>query len=276
MDCISLKIRGEQWVVYPKGLKFPKAFARLYPFRGRGFVSAALWLLNRIGADSVILPRRPNALLFDDVACFWPSRRRSTGRYYGYRVRNGVIVEYLKFGVTDAECVMLRREAENVSRILAIAPRSFVVPKCVGLEEKSGTLIVRYEPLPESAVDVPLSEGWRSKIRWAQKEIAAAGYQHGDFGRHNCKACGNDLWILDWEELSSTLPSLLDEVSFGVMEDYYIWGKTIDAISSELMNRYSGRKSELFCAVCSMRDRRIALGEELLLALERRCEHADP
>lgn len=201
----ELKIRGERWLAYPKGMRFPRAFRSNYPFRGRGIVAKVLYAINLIGIDKVLLPLMGDKLLdeidIDNVAYFWPSVRRSASRFYGYRVNDGSVVEYLKFGLTDKEKDRLRHEAENGSKALAIADRTFEVPQCVGIEERNGILVVRYEPLPEASTDVPVTEKWYSTVDAARKQIADAGYSHGDFSWHNFKTDGRRLWILDWEEM---------------------------------------------------------------------------
>lgn len=263
MDCLSLRIRGETWVSYPVGMRFPPAFACLYPFRGRGIVSHALYVLNLLRLDRFLLPRGEISLPFDDIACFWPSARRSVGRFYGYRVADGKIMEYIKFGVSDAEKKALRQEAENVGKVCAIQARSFSVPKCLGLEENGGVLAVRYEPLPVDAVNVPLTDVWIERIGKAIEEISAAGYQHGDFGWHNCKVAKGRLWILDWEEMRTDHPGLVDAVSFYAM----MWGSNcklkLPMVWEKLAEKFPGRECDILAALRSMARRRIAYGVEL-------------
>lgn len=198
-------------------MRFPKSFRRNYPFRGRGIVAKVLYAINRIGIDKVLLPLADDKLLewidIDNVAYFWPSSCRSTSRFYGYRVKDGAVVEYLKFGLTDKEKDKLRQEADNVSKALAIADRTFEVPQCIGVEERNGVLVVRYEPLPETATDVPVAVAWYSKVDAVRKQIADAGYSHGDFSWHNFKIDGHKLWILDWEEMREGVDPLVDQTS---------------------------------------------------------------
>lgn len=217
MSYSELRIRGERWVAYPKGMRFPGSFRKNYPFRGRGIVAKVLYAINRIGIDKVLLPLADEKLLdaidIDNVAYFWPSSRRSTSRFYGYRVNDGSVVEYIKFGLTDKEKDRLRQEADNVSKALAIADRTFEVPKCIGVEERNGVLVARYEPLPEAAEDVPVADAWYSKVDAVRKQITYAGYSHGDFSWHNFKTDGRRLWILDWEEMREGVDPLIDQTS---------------------------------------------------------------
>ena len=204
-------------MAYPEGMDFPKSFCRNYPFRGRGIIARILYAINRIGVDRRLLPLVDDKLLdgigIDNVAYFWPSARRSTSRFYGYRVGNGSVVEYLKFGLTNKEKEKLRQEADNVSKVSAIADGTFEVPQCVGVEERNGVLVVRYEPLPETAADVPVTDAWYSRVDVVRKQIADAGYSHGDFSWHNLKTDGRKLWILDWEEMREGVDPLIDQTS---------------------------------------------------------------
>lgn len=224
-------------MAYPKGMRFPGSFRKNYPFRGRGIVAKVLYAINRIGIDKVLLPSADDKLLdgidIDNVAYFWPSARRSTSRFYGYRVNNGLVVEYLKFGLTDKEKDRLRQEADNVSRALAIADRTFEVPKCIGVEERNGVLVARYEPLPETAEDVPAADAWYSKVDAVRKQIAYEGYSHGDFSWHNFKTDGRRLWILDWEEMREGVDPLIDQTSLEYGYAIYWRHKPIDAVMKD-------------------------------------------
>lgn len=237
MSYSELRIRGERWVAYPKGMRFPRSFRKNYPFRGRGIVAKVLYAINRIGIDKVLLPSADDKLLdgidIDNVAYFWPSARRSTSRFYGYRVKDGSVAEYLKFGLTDMEKDKLRQEASNVSKALAIADRTFEVPKCIGVEERNGVLVARYEPLPEAAEDVPVAEGWYSRVDAARRQIADAGYSHGDFSWHNFKTDGRRLWILDWEEMREGVDPLVDQTSLEYGYAIYWQHKPIDAVMKD-------------------------------------------
>lgn len=228
MRFLELRVRGERWLAYPCGMRFPRSFRRNYPFRGRGIVAKILYAINRVGADRLFLPTVKDDLLegmnIDDVAYFWPSRKRSVSRFYGYRVDGASIMEYLKFGQSDAEKRTLQREAENVFKALTIPNRDFEVPQCVGMEDKPGCFVVRYEPLPETVHDVPVTVEWFARVDRARRQIADAGYSHGDFSWHNFKTDGRRLWILDWEEMSSALPPMVDEISLKIGYDIY-WRK---------------------------------------------------
>ena len=247
MSYCELRIRGERWLAYPKGMRFPKSFCRNYPFRGRGVVAKALYATNRIGIDKLFLPSVADNLLdaidIDNVAYFWPSAKRSTSRFYGYRVKDGVVVEYLKCGLTDAEKDVLRQEASNVSKALEIVNRDFEVPQCIGVEDKAGVLVARYAPLPEIATDVPVEEAWYSRVDAVRKQIAEAGYSHGDFSWHNFKTDGRKLWILDWEEMREGVDSLVDQTSLEYGYAIYWRHKPIELTMKGFdMNRLSAVK----------------------------------
>lgn len=265
---IGLNVKGERWVSYPSGLDFPMAFASCYPFRGRGIVSHILYCLNKCHLDRVLLPRvRPPNVplsLWSDVAFFWPSCKRSTGRFYGYRVIGGEIGEYLKFAITDVERKALRREAINVRKARAFAGAAFNVVECKGIEDTGCLTIARYSALPSTAKNLPVDEKWLGRIGKARRTIAEAGFQHGDFGWHNLKVDANDqLWILDWEEMDDALPKLTDEVSFYAMLDHYNRGKSVEEVWRSLCRTHSGETDELYKAIRSMNDRDIAMGREL-------------
>lgn len=240
-------MRGERWLAYPCGMRFPRAFRRNYPFRGRGVIAKILYAINRVGADRVFLPTVKDNLLsginFDDVAYFWPSRIRSVSRFYGYRVDAGAVKEYLKFGQTDTEKRILQREAENVSKALAIPNRDFDVPKCLGMEDKPGCFVVRYEPLPEAAHDVPVAAEWFDRIDRVRRQIADAGYSHGDFSWHNFKTDGRRLWILDWEEMRTGVDELIDRTSLEYGYAIYWQHKPLDLVMKGFdMNRVAAVK----------------------------------
>ena len=244
MNYSELRIRGERWLAYPKGMRFPRSFRRNYPFRGRGIVAKVLYALNRIGIDKLFLSSVADNLLdgiaIDNVAYFWPSAKRSTSRFYGYRVRDGKVSEYLKCGLTEAEKAVLRREASNVSKALEIGNRDFEVPQCLGVEERAGVLVARYEPLPEIATDVPVAEEWYSRVDAVRKQIASAGYSHGDFSWHNFKTDGRKLWILDWEEMREGVDPLVDQTSLEYGYAIYWRHKPIELTMKDFdMNRVS-------------------------------------
>lgn len=247
MRFLELKVRGERWLAYPCGMRFPRSFRSNYPFRGRGIVAKILYVTNRVGVDKVLLPTMKDDLLegmnIDDVAYFWPSRKRSTSRFYGYRVDGASIMEYLKFGQSDAEKRTLRREAENVSKALAIPNRDFEVPQCVGMEDKSGCFVVRYEPLPDAVHDVPVTVDWFARVDKARRQIADAGYSHGDFSWHNFKTDGRRLWILDWEEMRTGADELIDRTSLEYGYAIYWQHKPLDLTMNGFdMNRVAAVK----------------------------------
>jgi len=244
---LELRVRGERWLAYPLGMKFPRSFRRNYPFRGRGIVAKILYALNRVGVDNVLLHRVEDGLLegigIEDVAYFWPSHKRSTSRFYGYKVDGGAVKEYLKFGQSDAEKRILRHEAENVANALAIPNRDFEVPQCVGMEEKPGCFVVRYEPLPDAVHDVPVTVEWFARVDRARRQIAGAGYSHGDFSWHNFKTDGQRLWILDWEEMRTGVDELIDRTSLEYGYAIYWQHKPLDlAMKGFDMNRVAAVK----------------------------------
>ncbi len=197
--------------------------------------------------DRMLLPTMKDDLLegmnIDDVAYFWPSWKRSVSRFYGYRVDGASVMEYLKFGQSDAEKRTLQREAENVSKALSIPNRDFEVPQCVGMEDKPGCFVVRYEPLPETVHDVPVTAEWFARVDRARRQIADAGYSHGDFSWHNFKTDGRQLWILDWEEMRSGADELIDRTSLEYGYAIYWQHKTLDlAMKNFDMNRLSAVK----------------------------------
>ena len=247
MRFLELRVRGERWLAYPCGMKFPRSFRRNYPFRGRGIVAKILYAFNRIGLDKMLLPTVKDDLLEgignDDVAYFWPSRKRSTSRFYGYRVDGGAVMEYLKFGQSDAEKCILQQEAENVSKALSIPNREFEVPPCVGMEDRPGCFVVRYEPLPDAVYDVPVTSEWFARIDRARRQIADAGYSHGDFSWHNFKTDGRRLWILDWEEMRTGVDELIDRTSLEYGYAIYWQHKPLDLTMKGFdMNRLAAVK----------------------------------
>ena len=247
MRFLELRVRGERWLAYPCGMKFPRSFRRNYPFRGRGIVAKILYAFNRVGVDNVLLHRVEDGLLegigSEDVAYFWPSHKRSTSRFYGYKVDGGAVKEYLKFGQSDAEKRILRHEAENVANALAIPNRDFEVPQCVGMEEKPGCFVVRYEPLPDAVHDVPVTVEWFARVDRARRQIAGAGYSHGDFSWHNFKTDGQRLWILDWEEMRTGVDESIDRTSLEYGYAIYWQHKPLDlAMKGFDMNRVAAVK----------------------------------
>ena len=269
---------GELWVAYPAGLRFPAAFAQCYPFRGRGIVSKVLYSLNRLHIDKVLLRETEMVPFVKDiagaegVAFFWPSRKRSSGRFYGYRVKGNRLYEYWKIGTSDLERIALRREAENVEVACRISGGTFEVPRLLGVKDENGMTVARYQPLPEDAKSLPLTAKWMDRVMKARDAIYSAGYQHGDFGWHNLKISGDSLWILDWEEMSDKLPPLTDEISFESMLDYYNLGKPLNEVWKKIeqkcvCNIYN--KVDVENALKSMCDRRIAMGAELFRFVQR-------
>lgn len=225
-----LSMRGELWVAYPSGMRFPAAFAQCYPFRGRGIVSKLLYFLNKTRCDGILPKREDFAPLSEDfsvaseVAFFWPSKKRTSGRFYGYKIGERRIVEYWKIGVSDVERRIIRREADNAEKARAFANGVFKVPGLIDIGDIGANTVARYEALPDDAMILPLTEKWIGKVDEARNAISAAGYRHGDFSWHNFKASGDDLWILDWEEMSASLPDRVDEISLNCGRWIY-WDK---------------------------------------------------
>lgn len=272
-----LSVRGELWAAYPDGMRFPACFSRCYPMRGGGKVSRILYVLNRVYLDRLVVRLRndfrskhlPPLVHNEQVAFFWPSASRSTGRFYGYRVVNGAVTEYWKLATSTDEQVALKQEAENTKVAMEIAGGVFRVPSCLGVEMRNGVLVVRYEALPPDAQRVQLDEKWLRRIVGAREAIARAGYQHGDFGWHNMKAVGDELWILDWEEMSKGLPYLTDEISFDAMVAYYNEGRKLECVCQTLRKHFQGAEDEMRLAIESMASRRIAMGGMLKERLSR-------
>lgn len=273
---LTLEIKGEIWVSYPYGLAFPHSFAHAYPFRGRGIVSRVLYLMNRLHIDRLLLKKTKVPGLSDElmsnVAFFWPSSKRSAGRFYGYKVTDGAVTEYLKLATTEEEKNALRREANNVRIAKSLSSKIFFVPGVVGIEESGGTLTVRYEPLPSDAVECPLNEKWIGKVKAAHRVISEAGYSHGDFAWHNFKASGEDLWIVDWEEMRQTKNCLVDEICLECGLAYYWQHKSIAQVMEMFRSKYGCNASTRAMAkdaVDDLESRRITMGDLLKSILDK-------
>ena len=270
MHNLALVMEGETWVSYPLGMRFPAWFQRNYPFRGRGIVSRVLYLLNTLRLDSVFLkkvvPPDVSDELRSNVAFFWPSSRRSTVRFYGYRVESGVMTEYLKLATTEAEKKVLLREAENVKTARSISNGSFFVPDLIGIEDFGRILAVRYQSLPSNAETCPIDDRWIGKVKSALKNISDAGYVHGDFAWHNFKAVGDELWILDWEEMSKELPRLSDAVELETSIAYYWKNAPLENVLRDFDEKYlldAAVAEDAVLAIKDLRARRISMGNIL-------------
>lgn len=272
---LALEIKGERWVSYPYGLAFPHSFAKAYPFRGRGIVSRLLYLLNKLYVDRLLLKRTKAPNLSDElmssVAFFWPSSKRSMGRFYGYKITDGTVTEYLKLATTEEEKNSLRREAENARIAKSLSNKMFFVPGVVGMEESGGTLDVRYEPLPFDATACPVNDTWIGKVKVALRMISDAGYSHGDFAWHNFKASGEDLWIVDWEEMRKSENCLVDEICLECGLAYYWQHKPIDKVMEVFRSKYGCKASTRTMAKEAVDDlarRKVTMGDVLKKRLD--------
>lgn len=266
MKYLELRLRNEPWVAYPKGMRFPQQFASCYPFRGRGLVSYFLYWLNKLHLDGLLLGTI-DVPCDEPVALFWPAASRSIGRHYGYVVRDGEIIEYRKYATTEDEKVALRREVENVKAASGIENGLFHVPRCRGIEENQGALMVRFEALPKRAKTLPVDEQWLTRVLAAQRQIASSGYMHGDFVWHNFKAVGDELWILDWEEMRRGGTRLADEIALLFGLEYYWRKKPLEDVMKLFRSRYDGAAwSEAMDAVRDLQIRRITMGDVLARA----------
>ena len=272
IDNRYLYVRGQLWAAYPEGMRFPYCFNKCYPMRGGGKISRILsilnlfhldWIITKSGVNVASNKRLPSLRDDEQVAFFWPAESRSAGRFYGYRVDNGKLVEYWKLATSADERSALLRELENTKLAAEMADGNFRVPSYIGAEVRDGIQIVRYDVLPPDARSVPMDDQWRERIFLARQVIARAGYQHGDFGWHNMKVSGDELWVLDWEEMSASLPKLVDEISFETMYQYYNQGVAIERVWEEIRKKYADRISEVVSAISSMSDRKIAMGKLL-------------
>lgn len=260
---LELRLRNEPWVAYPKGMRLPRQFASCYPFRGRGLVSRILYWLNKLGIDRLLL-KTIDMPSDQSVALFWPASTRSTGRHYGYVVADGAIIEYRKYATTEDEQVALRREVENVKVAAGIANGMFHVPQCLGMAESPKELMARFEALPRQAMSLPVNKQWLDRVLVAQKQIADCGYMHGDFAWHNFKAVGNELWILDWEEMRKGGPLLSDEIALLFGLEYYWRKKPLKDVLETFRKKYEGSAwSDALDAVRDLQARKITMGDIL-------------
>ena len=272
---LALEIKGERWVSYPPRLRFPRSFATIYPFRGRGVVSRVLYWLHKVGIDKLILksvvpPTIAKQFGFD-VAFFWPSRMRSKSRFYGYGVNDGKVVEYIKFAMGEAECLTLDREATNTISAGEISNNLFHVPKVLGVESAGDILAVRFQPIPEDAHVCQLSDDWLARVRDARRQIENAGYMHGDFAWHNFKAAGEKLWILDWEEMRKSENRLVDEICLECGLAYYWQHKPIEQVMEMFRSKYGCKASTRMMAKEAVDDlarRKITMGDVLKKRLD--------
>ncbi len=276
MTWLQLALKGEVWAEYGLGLCFPKLFRRVYPMRGGGLVSKALYGINKCRLDGLLLKHVDSSGLsvshtgFEDVAFFYPAASRSVTRYYGYRVRNGVAISYLKFARTQGESALIRREVENTMLAERIPNRSFGVPHCRDCREigASGHCFAEFDLLPESAITISGSPEMEDKVAEVRRQIANAGLVHGDFAAQNIKIDSTGrLWIIDWEEASCDLPALCDEISYWTAKEHYGRGASIGEVWELFKRRYldHGSKEESArAALQSMAARKIAMGRELL------------
>lgn len=272
MKRLELTIRGEKWVSYPVKMRFPKFFLKTYPFRGRGMVSRVLYSLNKLHLDRLLLRSTETSPFvgiggdIDDVAFFWPSKTRSTGRFYGYMVDGGRVCEYWKIGVTEDERNRIKREARNSDIAAAFADGVFMVAKCHGVEDSHDLTVARYDPLPEDADWLPTTDESFANVERARLKIEAAGYRHGDFGWHNVKIANGKLWILDWEEMSRDLPKLTDVILLETSYAYYRQRKPLICILEDFTKKYLEDKviaSDAIAAVEDLHLRKMSMGDIL-------------
>lgn len=273
---LAIDIKGERWVSYPSRIKFPRSFAVNYPFRGSGIASRVLYYLHKTGLDRLALNKVVQPAIasqFDfDVAFFWPSRIRSSSRFYGYGVKDGKVIEYIKFAIGAAERLILDKEYKNTIRACEITNHMFQVPEVLGVETFGDVFAVRYQPLPEEAHTCPLSDEWIARARDARRQIQAAGYIHGDFSWHNFKAAGEKLWIVDWEEMRKTENYLVDKICLECGLDYYWRHASIEKVMAAFCREY-GRDARLRAkageAVEDLAQRKITMGDVLNKALKK-------
>ena len=271
---LSLCVRGEKWAAYPKGMSFPEMFVSTYPLRGRGLVSKVLYAANKMGLDRLLLRNAEPPILPEgvsqNIALFWPAPSRSTGRFYGFVVDGSKVVEFVKFATSEEEKCILRREAENTLIANDIADGLFRVPEILGQCEDAGTFAVRYRAVPVDAATPPVDAEWIARARDAIKRIAAHGYSHGDFSWHNLKAAGENLWILDWEELRRGAPQLSDEICFETGLEYYWKHMPLQKVLDDFAARYgfdSASREAAKLAVDDLHRRRISMGDVLKNAM---------
>ena len=272
--CLELRVRGEKWANYPRGMTFPSMFAYAYPLRGRGVVSLVLYVANKIGLDRLLLKKDESCRLPDglpeNIALFWPAPSRSTGRFYGFVVDGRKVVEFVKFATSEEEKKILRREAENTAIAKDISDGLFRVPEVLGLCEDAETLAVRYQAVPDEAATPPVNAEWIARARDSIKRIAIHGYSHGDFSWHNLKASGDNLWVLDWEELRSGAPHLVDEICFETGLAYYWKHMPLQKVLDDFAARYgvdASSREATKLAVEDLHRRRISMGDILKKAL---------
>lgn len=264
---LAIKINRQRWVSYPRDVAFPRQFKEVYPFRGRGVVSRALFFLHESKLDRIFLCKDAPPLPFDDVAWFWPSSKRSVNRFYGYRLNDGYVRGYIKVAIGGEEGHRLEREVDNVRTIASKAPKTFKVPKCIACRAMGEYLLAEFEPLPEDSHDIPDSNDVLGKVCVAREEIASFGYSHGDFLSHNVKLAHDGLWIIDWEEMSQNATRLLDQVSFETAFMFFHRHKSLNEVCDWFAESYltdAERVKDAIAALKSMASRRVGLGGMML------------
>lgn len=257
-------------MAYPFGMRFPHAFRAVYPFRGRGMIARWLYWMNRLRLDQLFLKRvRLEGAVFEEtsnVAYFWPSALRSCGRFYGYVVEEGRIVQYLKLATDKINKDLLLHEVESVKIAESISDGLFRVPSCKGVKDCGHILIAKFDPIPNDAVVPPMTKFWYDKAIKARDVIAKAGYSHGDFHWHNFKAAGDDLWVFDWEEMSAGRSRLVDEITLDFGLKIFKNGESIEQVKKEFQKRYCGSSDVWAAARAAVKDiceRKIALWRQL-------------
>lgn len=278
MKNLCLYLSGEKWVSYPLGLKFPALFAGTYPFRGRGFISHLLFVLNKSQLDRLLLRKEDPPLPIEDVAWLWPSPKRSRSRFYGYRVESGRISAYIKVA-SGGDMARLAKEVENVKKICSCSPKTFKVPKCLSVQTINGCLVAEFEPLPEGVCNLPDTMETLNKVDAARREIAGLGYAHGDFLSHNIKVANGDLWIIDWEEMMENAPVSLDEISFNTAFAHFHRGKSMQCVWSQFASDYMAKpdkREHAIEALRSMSARNIGLGGKLLECMKSSAKWVSP
>ena len=194
VDYLELNIADECFAVYPRNMRLSEKLFRIYPLRGGICLRRGLKWLHFSRMDDFFLRKRNRAVLLEygttdaaligfieryfkkphTVCFFYPSKKRSSDRIYGYALNTfGEPVAYIKIA-RNLDWGALQHECVAVGKLDSLGTLPFRYPRCLGYEPFTGDSgVAVFSMLPETATPLVFYQGmWEKEIRRIRDSFA--------------------------------------------------------------------------------------------------------
>ncbi|MDD2599382.1 MAG: hypothetical protein PHO37_09170 [Kiritimatiellae bacterium] len=216
---LQLNLFNQAFAAYPKGLRLSGDIWQNYPLRGGRRLRFLLRTLNYSCADRFLLCTSEIPLkrygfdtesffawiteVLHEPCClcfFWPSPKRSTGRFYAYAVEpsGNQIVAYIKFAISNNDSEALYREINASKELNEKGTKCFRIPKCLAHTSiNNKCLVAVFEPLPPNSKKIKFTlDSWVKVIGLCKNEFS------NEIHTVDIAKLGNERWYNSFVERS--------------------------------------------------------------------------